>query len=684
MPRKGLYNRRNIKDIIEKRFNILVGLVIVMLSSLVMGLVTIQIVNQDTYKERLKQATEKIIYSKSVPRGRIYDRNYNLLVDNVGKKTIFYVKPSGIKQKNEIDLAYKIAAILSLPYDKLHKTNLKEFWIANNKDKADKKITEEEYKQYDERKLTLADIQKLKLERITDEDLSIYNELDKEAAYIFYLMNKGYAYEEKIIKDRDVTDEEYAIISENRDLYKGFNTKLDWERKYLYGDVLRGILGNISDNKQGLPLELKDAYLEKGYALDDRVGLSNLEYQYEELLKGNKSMYKVNADKSTELLKEGSRGKDIVLSIDINLQMEIEKIMEEEMILAKKQPNTEYYNKSFVIISNPHTGEILAYAAKQIISKNGQYEFYDYSPHLSTTTITAGSVVKGASMTVGYNTGAITIGTKMLDECIKIKNTPTKCSWTKGIGVVDDVGALRMSSNSYQFKIAMKVGKANYKYNAPLAIDEGAFDTYRNTFKEYGLGVKTGIDLPNEGTGYKGDSQVAGHLLDYAIGQYDTYTPLQIVQYINTIANGGSRIQLHFLKEIHAETMSDKIGNLESTYEPFTYNKVNIDNKYLDRIRYSLTEVIKTGTGIGYMGNVPNPAGKTGTSQSFIDTNNDGSVDTQTITNLFAGYYPSNNPVMSIVVISPDASHIYGSSYRTMVNKRISSKITQKFFDIYK
>ena len=130
--------------------------------------------------------------------------------------------------------------------------------------------------------------------------------------------------------------------------------------------------------------------------------------------------------------------------------------------------------------------------------------------------------------------------------------------------------------------------------------------------------------------------------------------------------------------------MSDKIGNLESTYEPFTYNKVNIDNKYLDRIRYSLTEVIKTGTGIGYMGNVPNPAGKTGTSQSFIDTNNDGSVDTQTITNLFAGYYPSNNPVMSIVVISPDASHIYGSSYRTMVNKRISSKITQKFFDIYK
>ena len=93
-------------------------------------------------------------------------------------------------------------------------------------------------------------------------------------------------------------------------------------------------------------------------------------------------------------------------------------------------------------------------------------------------------------MTVGYNTGAITIGTKMLDECIKIKNTPTKCSWTKGIGVVDDVGALRMSSNSYQFKIAMKVGKANYKYYAPLAIDEGAFDTYRNTFKEYGLGVK--------------------------------------------------------------------------------------------------------------------------------------------------------------------------------------------------
>ncbi len=659
-------------------------LVIITLSSLVTGLVTIQIVNQEIYKEKLKQSTEKIIYSKSVPRGRIYDCNYNLLVDNVGKKTIFYVKPSGIKQKDEIELAYKIADIIFLPSNKLYKINLKEFWLANNKEKANKKITEEEYKKYKERKLTAADIQKLKLERITDEELDLYNDLDKEAAYIFYLMNKGYAYEEKIIKDRDVTDEEYAIISENRDLYKGFNTKLDWERKYLYGDVLRGILGSISDNKQGLPLELKDIYVNKGYALDDRVGLSNLEYQYEDLLKGNKSMYKVNANKSIELLKEGSRGKDIVLSIDINLQMEVEKIIEEEMIIAKKQPNTEYYDKSFVIISNPYTGEILAYAAKQIIYKNDQYEFYDYSPHLSTTTITAGSVVKGASMTVGYNTGAITIGTKMLDECIKIKNTPTKCSWTKGIGVVDDVGALKMSSNSYQFKIAMKVGKANYKYNSPLVIDEQAFDVYRNTFDEFGLGVKTGIDLPTEGTGYKGDSKVAGHLLDYAIGQYDTYTPLQIVQYINTIANGGNRIGLHFLKEIHAETMSDSIGNLESTYEPFTYNKVNIDSKYFNRIRYSFSEVIKSGTGKGYMGNVPYPAGKTGTSQSFIDTNNDGKVDIQTITNLFAGYYPYDNPIMSVVAISPDASHIYGSSYRTMINKRISSKITQKFFDIYK
>ena len=100
-------------------------------------------------------------------------------------------------------------------------------------------------------------------------------------------MNKGYSYAEKVIKNKDVSEEEYAYISENIDNLKGFNTKLDWERVYLYGDTFKSILGNVSSNNQGIPSELAEIYLKKGYSLDDRVGISYLEYQYEKLFKRN-------------------------------------------------------------------------------------------------------------------------------------------------------------------------------------------------------------------------------------------------------------------------------------------------------------------------------------------------------------------------------------------------------------
>ena len=103
-------------------------------------------------------------------------------------------------------------------------------------------------------------------------------------------MNKGYSYALKIIKNENVTEREYAIISENISELKGFNTKLDWERVYLYNDTFKTILGKVSSEKQGIPAELKDYYLKNGYSLNDRVGISYLEYQYENYLKGEKDV----------------------------------------------------------------------------------------------------------------------------------------------------------------------------------------------------------------------------------------------------------------------------------------------------------------------------------------------------------------------------------------------------------
>ena len=58
-------------------------------------------------------------------------------------------------------------------------------------------------------------------------------------------MNKGYSYAEKVIKSKDITEKEYAVISENIDILRGFNTKLDWERVYLYGDTFKSICSDF-------------------------------------------------------------------------------------------------------------------------------------------------------------------------------------------------------------------------------------------------------------------------------------------------------------------------------------------------------------------------------------------------------------------------------------------------------
>ena len=83
-----------------------------------------------------------------------------------------------------------------------------------------------------------------------------------------------------------------------------------------------------------------------------------------------------------------------------------------------------------------------------------------------------------------------------------------------------------------------------------MNFNQSSFDTYRNMYHSFGLGVKTGIDLPVESKGYTSKDRAAGNLLDYVMGQYETYTPIQMSQYISTIANGGSRLAPHLLKEI--------------------------------------------------------------------------------------------------------------------------------------
>ena len=673
MKKKKKYNKLNNVYVNNQRIKFILVFIVVCFCIITFRIIYLNVFMSDYYNIMLNKNTSNYVYGESVPRGRILDRNGKVIVDNMAVKTIYYQKTDDITLDEEIELAYRVGKVLKLNYDEVSDRNLREFYNVMHPDITNKLISDLEYEKLKNRKLTEDQIYEFKISRIDKKSIKNMNKYEKRAAYIYYLMNKGYSYQEKVIKEKNISNKEYIYFSNNA--FKGFNTKLEWERTYPYGDTLRTILGSVSSSKSGIPKEDVDYYLKKGYSLNDRVGTSGLEKYYEDLLRGEKAKYKLDNNKLV-LIDSGKKGNDIMLSIDIDLQVKIDKMLENEIINSKREANTEYFNKSYVIIQNPNTGEILSMSGKQIFNNNGLYKSYDISEGAFLSTITPGSVVKGASIMVGYNTGKLKIGDYKQDSCIYLYNLPEKCSW-KTLGYINDIDALAYSSNVYQYKIAMDVGGFDYYPGKKLKINKKAFDTYRNMFYRFGLGVKTGLDYPKEEDGYKSDNRSGDLLINFAIGQYDTYTPLQLSQYVSTIANGGKRYKTHFLKAVLS-------GN-KTLYEiePNVLNTLDVKKKYVDRVRLGFKNVITRGTGMGYMDSAPDPSGKTGTSESFLDIDEDGIIDIPTISNNFVGYAPSSKPIMSIAAAFPDIQNPKGGKYKSNVNQVIVSKTTSIFFDLY-
>ncbi len=671
-------NRRsksyNIDVVCRKRINFFIILILCCFFIVCIRLIDVMYFDKKVFTEKLDVLSYSEVEGGSAVRGKIFDRNGNLIVDNNGLKTIIYKKDKGVSTIEMIDVAKEVALHLDIDISNVSDRSKKEYFLVLNEEICNDKITDEEWEDYVSNKLSSKDIEELKIKRISAEEISFYTEEEIEVIQLFYLMNKGYTYDEKIIKS-DCSEEEYAYIFENIEYLSGFNTKIDWERVYLYGDTFKEMLGTVSTSEQGIPLEFLEEYLENGYSLNDRVGLSYLEKQYENYLRGEEALFEVVNSYELVKVKDEVAGNDIYLSIDINLQREVERILEEELINTKNEINTEYYDHSTVIIQDPMTGEVLAFASKKIVGDS----IIDNTTNILTSPITPGSVVKGASQLVGYNQGVISIGEVMIDECIQIMGTKEKCS-SRTLGRVDDIEALAKSSNVFQFKTAIRVNGQEYFPNMRMMFNQNAFNIYREMYHSFGLGVKTEIDLPIESDGYSSNDVAAGNLLDFVMGQYETYTPLQLSQYISTIANGGERLQPQLLKSV-IDNKGISLYEMSSNI----LNVVEVEDVYMNRIKDGFVAVMNPGGyGINYIDNKFSPAGKTGTSQSFIDTDNNGIIDTETITSSFVGYAPSNDPKMSIVVTSPNSSHLNnGYEYASDVTKRITKRVSDKFFEMY-
>ena len=672
-------NNRNkyLDNVIKNRF-ILFGFFIVLIFILIfIKLYSVMIFNNKEYLDIIKDTSYVTVSGDSSPRGRIFDRNGVLLVDNIAVKSIVYSKPKKISNKELINTSYLVSSHIDLDISRLSDYDKRKFYLDKNSSIGDSLVSMDEINKYKSGKISKDEFIDIKINRIDKKVIDSFSDEDNKAAYLYYLMNRGYSYDEKVIK-KNCSEEEYAYISEHNEDLVGFNTSLDWERYYPNGDTLKNILGRVGS----ITSENKEYYLNKGYALNDRVGVSYLEKQYEDYLKGDKPIYQVVNSSETKLVKEGSRGNDVVLTIDIELQKMVDEVLTNYVMSTKGEANTEYYDHSSVIIQDPYTGEVLAISSKRYVDG----EIVDNTSSILTSPITPGSIVKGASMLVGYNTGAIKIGEYMLDECVKVAGTPEKCSSVDNLGTINDITALAKSSNVYQFKTAIRVNGQEYHKNMKLLFKQETFDKYRKMYRSFGLGTSTGIDLPVESVGYTSKDKSAGNLLDYVMGQYETYTPLQISQYISTIANGGSRYQMHLLKEVHKSTNTNELGEVKYTYPVKVLNNIETDPVYLERVREGFYAVMNSsgGYGVGYIDSSLQPAGKTGTSQSFIDTDNDGKIDTETITSSFIGYFPADHPKISIVVTSPDSSHPNSSiDYASLVTYRITREITNRYSYMY-
>ncbi len=640
-----------------KRFSLFSSLLVIVFSFFLYRVISLVYYSHGYYISEYKRLTENYTTGGSAPRGRILDINGKVIVDNIGTPQIVYHKIENITLKKELEIASKLVVLTNYRYS-YKEGQLKEFYMVLYPDNCNKLITDKEREKYKRREISKKELEALKLDRITEEMIEELTPLEKYSSYFYYLMNDGYAYSNKVLLE-NITEAEYAsILEENLD---GVFGNMRWDRVYLYEDTLKSILGTVSNS---LPKEKMDL-LSDGYTYQDRVGISGLEEQYEEYLRGEKAVYKI-VNNNLELVKEAKRGKDLVLEIDIDIQVEVENIIKKQMEIAKKQANTEFYRESYALIGEPKTGAIKAIAGIRRLD-NGEYQ--DVSIGVIQNAYTVGSAVKAASISVGYQQKVIDIGTKFQDSCIKLENLPLKCSY-KTLGTLNDLKALALSSNVYQFRIALAVSNNPYYYNRKAVVKKEDFDIYRNVFKEYGLGDLTGIDLPNEQKGLQGTLVAPDLLLNLAIGQYDLYTPVELMQYINTIANDGKRLKLNLMHSIQDGT-EEIIKN-----EIQVLNQVQLEEKYRERIRLGLREVMKSGTGYWYMNPNIASAGKTGTSESYIDTNYDGKLDSFVISNTFLMYAPYDNPKYSIVVISPNTSNINGKTkYRSPVNRLIARNI---------
>lgn len=687
------------KPHIPFRLNLLFFVIFSLFVALIMRLGYLQVAQGEDYQARIASNSSLEIQT-AVPRGQIYDKNGVLLVGNEPNLAITYTRAKKVYAEDILEIANKINALIDVPAEELTDRDKKDYWLADpaHLKAAQARLTAEDKK--NEQGETITDeslLYGLTVEKVTPEEIQ-FDESTMKAATIFKRMNAVSELNTTFIKNENVTENEVAIIGEHTADIPGVSTGMDWKRAYPQGETLRSILGTVSSEKAGLPADELDDYLAKGYARNDRVGTSYLEKQYETFLKGNKETSKVVLDNNGKIItkttvKAGEKGSNLKLTIDLNFQKRVEEIVQQQYLQLLSTGNANFSDGAYVVVMNPKTGAVLAMVA--------------YDRDLATNELTLnplgtinkvfepGSVVKGATLSAGYETGVIAGNDTLIDEPIQIVGSKLKSSvFNPYVGrqlPLTAEQALEYSSNAYMMKLVFKMIGAEYQYNMmfPYRIgDDTVFNHLRHAFGEYGLGVSTGIDLPGESIGIKNTSfddpdyaPNGGNLLDLSFGQYDTYTAMQLAQYISTVANGGTRVSAHLVEGIYDNQPDGSLGEVLSKIEPEVLNQVDISKEQLGIIQKGFHDVVygvgAYTTGRTMADTVMEIAAKTGTAEtSYKDASG---VIHETVNSNAIAYAPFNDPEIAVSVIYP---HLTSESSRP--NQNTIKAIINAYHEMYK
>ena len=665
-------------NIVSRRLIVLLCFIIAITSVMAARLALIQFKDSDELAVKLEKYGTAT-YSTDAPRGEIVDRNYVKLVQNTNVICATYYAPKKIKDEQLKTSAKFLAKTINLDTSSISTRNKKDYFIIAYPDLADELVSDEEKAKLKEQNNYDSALLNLQIERITDEMLEEYMDENTLKYTHFYYLMKSCSSGSSVLAE-GISEEEASIIGENIDILPGIDVTTDWSRQYVYDREFSQVLGRVTTKKQGLPSEMKNELLALGYQNDSRVGVSGLEAQYENILRGSDSSYTLNYDSSGNPIvtstKSGTAGSNIRLSIDWELQQFADSIIEEELVKMNSQ--NKFFNKMFFTLMDPYTGEIIVMSGKIINKETGEVTDYAAGNYLDANLI--GSTIKGGTLYTAFKEGVITPGTTFMDEPIKIKGTKEKKSH-RNLGLINEIDALAYSSNVYMFRIAMLLGGANYVYDGPLKINDEAFETLRRDLGELGLGVKTGIDIPNEAFGYRGSKRTGGYLLDASIGQYDTYTNIQLAQYACTLANGGKRIKPHLFLDSYV-TDADGLANANYTVKTEVLDDVSEQTTAFSQIKQGMRACVTrtNGTCNSYWSSKSYVTyAKTGTAEDYTGTG-----ETDYPNHLQIGYIQADEnsePIVAFacIAIRQTTASNGSSSSAPLISQQIIDKYVEKY-----